>query len=95
MCLGSINFGTIEDIEPAVDKVVSLLKPQSQIFWRLNPGRQDHACGDCEQIKFFPWTHEILAKSWPTSMVTFKPMNSKKPMVVLLGFMQNGVEVRL
>jgi 2-polyprenyl-3-methyl-5-hydroxy-6-metoxy-1,4-benzoquinol methylase len=62
MCLGSINFGTREDIEPAVDKVVSLLKPQSQIFWRLNPGRNDHACGDCEQIKFFPWSHDILAE---------------------------------
>jgi len=37
-----------------------LLRPQSQIFWRLNPGRHDHACGDCEQIKFFPWTHAIL-----------------------------------
>lgn len=60
MCLGSINFGTITDIEPAVAKVVGLLKSQSQIYWRLNPGRQDHACGDCEQIKFFPWTHEIL-----------------------------------
>jgi len=60
MCLGSINFGTQEDIEPAVAKVVSLLKPQSQIFWRLNPGRQDHACGECEKIKFFPWTHAIL-----------------------------------
>ena len=62
MCLGSINFGTIVDIEPAIDKVVSLLKPQSRIFWRLNPGRHDHACSDCEQIKFFPWTHKILAQ---------------------------------
>jgi hypothetical protein len=60
MCLGSINFGDREDIAPAVDKVVNLLKPQSRIYWRLNPGRQDHACGDCEQIKFFPWTHKIL-----------------------------------
>jgi hypothetical protein len=62
MCLGSINFGTIEDIEPAVNKVVGLLKPKSQIYWRLNPGRQDHASSDCEQIKFFPWTHAILKK---------------------------------
>lgn len=62
MCLGSINFGTITDIEIAVCKVVSLLKPQSRIFWRLNPGRHDHDCGDCKLIQFFPWTHATLAK---------------------------------
>lgn len=60
MCLGSINFGDMEDIAPAVAKVVSLLKPKSTVFWRLNPGRHDHACGDCQTIKFFPWTHDIL-----------------------------------
>lgn len=60
MCLGSINFGDRSDIEPAIQRVVDLLKPTSRIYWRLNPGRQDHACGDCERIKFFPWTHDIL-----------------------------------
>lgn len=60
MCLGSINFGDHTDITIALDKVVSLLKPKSQIYWRLNPGRNDHASSDCQKIKFFPWTHAIL-----------------------------------
>lgn len=60
MCLGSINFGDNSDISIAINRVVSLLKPKSRIFWRLNPGRKDHSSKDCEQIKFFPWTHSIL-----------------------------------
>lgn len=62
MCLGSINFGYHADIERAISCFVQFLKPQSRVYWRLNPGRRDHACGDCEKIEFFPWTHEILAE---------------------------------
>lgn len=61
-CLGSINFGTEEIIDRQISKVVSLLKPKSRIYWRLNPGRNDHDSELCHQIMFFPWTHEILSR---------------------------------
>lgn len=60
LCLGSINFGTEEIILAQIKKVVSCLKPQSRIYWRLNPGRNDHGNEACENIKFFPWTLEYL-----------------------------------
>ena len=60
LCLGSINFGTIDIIENQIAKVVSCLKPKSRIYWRLNPGRQDHDHPMCKNIIFFPWTLELL-----------------------------------
>lgn len=60
LCLGSINFGNVQIIQRQIEKVVSCLKEKSMIFWRLNPGRQDHNNDMCNQIIFFPWTLEIL-----------------------------------
>jgi hypothetical protein len=59
-CLGSINFGNENTISLQIEKVVTCMKPVSRIYWRLNPGRQDHNNRECEQIEFFPWTHEKL-----------------------------------
>jgi len=59
-CLGSINFGTEDIIERQIDKVVSCLKPQSRIYWRLNPGRFDHNSTECLKVPFYPWTFEQL-----------------------------------
>ena len=59
-CLGSINFGTEEVITQQIDKVVSCLKSNSRIYWRLNPGRRDHASEKCQGIPFFPWSHKTL-----------------------------------
>jgi hypothetical protein len=61
-CLGSINFGSEEIISKQIDMVVKCLKPKSRIYWRLNPGRQDHSNTECENIDFFPWTLEKLAE---------------------------------
>jgi len=60
LCLGSINFGTHEIIEAQISKVVSLLTPCGRIYWRCNPGRQDHGNKLSEQIDFYPWTFELL-----------------------------------
>lgn len=60
LCLGSINFGNIDIIENQVGKVVNCLRENSKIYWRLNPGRQDHNNEQCREITFFPWTLEIL-----------------------------------
>ena len=55
-CLGSINFGNEESISNQISKLVSLMADESRIFWRLNPGRQDHKDEHCRKIIFFPWT---------------------------------------
>lgn len=56
LCLGSINFGTRQDIERQIAKVVSLLTPTGRIYWRCNPGRHDHGNKECEDIDFYPWS---------------------------------------
>lgn len=58
LCLGSINFGTSERIEQQIAKVVKLLKPQATIYWRCNPGQQDHNNEECKSIDFYPWSVE-------------------------------------
>lgn len=57
-CLGSINFGTDDNIERQIAKVVSLLTPRARIYWRCNPGQQDHGTDGCKKINFYPWSIE-------------------------------------
>ncbi len=59
LCLGSINFGTIDAVEPQVKKVVSLCNKGGTIYWRQNPGLQDHLWQGAEQIEFFPWSMDL------------------------------------
>jgi len=59
-CLGSINFGDESVVSRQIEKVVSCLKPASRIYWRLNPGRKDHADPLCEKVDFFPWDFDKL-----------------------------------
>jgi hypothetical protein len=66
-CLGSINFGTVDDIERQIAKVVSLLQSNCRIYWRCNPGLQDHSNEECKQIQFYPWSiaeHVRLAEKF-------------------------------
>jgi hypothetical protein len=66
-CLGSINFGSIEDIQRQIDCVITCLKPAARIYWRCNPGLQDHGNKECEEIEFFPWSkewHTILSNKY-------------------------------
>ena len=57
--LGSLNFGTAEDVEPQVEKAVSLVKPGGRIYWRQNPGLGDHPWKGMEEIVFFPWSMQL------------------------------------
>jgi len=59
-CLGSINFGDEQDIRAEITKVVSLLTPNSRIYWRCNPGRRDHGNTECQGIPFYDWDIEKL-----------------------------------
>jgi SAM-dependent methyltransferase len=56
LCLGSINFGNEETILTQIEKVVSLVKPGGRIYWRQNPGQQDHNNEECKNIQFYKWT---------------------------------------
>lgn len=79
-CLGSINFGSTEDIEHQIGLIDSLLAGRgSRIYWRCNPGRKDHGNKECEDIPFYPWSFEehirlcdkfgykLLEVSWDTN----------------------------
>jgi hypothetical protein len=58
-CLGSINFGTKDDIEQQIRYVVGMLRQRdSRIYWRCNPGQQDHGNQECQQIDFYPWSFD-------------------------------------
>lgn len=61
-CLGSINFGSEDTILSQINCVVHHLKPHSRIFWRCNPGQQDHGNKECESIDFFDWSPELLTR---------------------------------
>jgi hypothetical protein len=73
-CLGSINFGSIEDIRRQIVCVIDYLKPRSRIYWRCNPGLQDHGNEECKNIEFFPWSeewHMILSKEYGFELTEF------------------------
>jgi len=55
-CLGSINFGSEETIKHQISCVDTLLKPTGRIYWRCNPGKQDHDNDECHAINFYPWS---------------------------------------
>jgi len=57
-CLGSINFGSRETIENQIGLVKNLLLPKGRIYWRCNPGVQDHGAVETELIDFYPWSFE-------------------------------------
>lgn len=59
LCLGSLNFGMPATVEYQVERAVELCKPGGRIFWRQNPGDQDHPWDGVENIKFFPWTMDL------------------------------------
>ena len=76
LCLGSINFGSIEDIRKQLDCVVKYLKPVSRIYWRCNPGLKDHGNSECEKIDFFPWSkewHDLLSNEYGFKITEFAP----------------------
>jgi len=58
LCLGSLNFGSYDDVEAQVEKAASLCKKDGLIIWRQNPGIGDHPWQGVENVKFFPWTFE-------------------------------------
>jgi hypothetical protein len=58
-CLGSINFGTRENIETQIGLLLRVLRTkEARIYWRCNPGLKDHGNAECESIDFYDWTFD-------------------------------------
>jgi SAM-dependent methyltransferase len=54
-CLGSINYGTVDNITQQIQKVIDLLTPGGRIYWRIKLG--PHAPGDINSAaNKYPWT---------------------------------------
>ena len=58
LVLGSLNFGTKDLVRSQVEKAVSFCRSGGRIYWRQNPGDNDHPYPGIEKIKFFGWTFE-------------------------------------
>ena len=59
ICLGSINFGSVNKIYDELTKVVSIVNKDGLIFFRVNPGEQ-HKKEEATWINFFEWTPEFI-----------------------------------
>lgn len=59
ICLGSINFGSVDKILQELEHVVSITNPGGKIFFRANPGKM-HEAPEARWIDFFNWTPEFI-----------------------------------
>lgn len=59
-CLGSINFGTDDDINRQIECVDNALTSSGRIYWRCNPGQHDHGNDQFKGITVYPWNEEKL-----------------------------------
>lgn len=62
ICLGSINFGTVDKIYTELEHAVSLTKAGGLLYFRANPGTQ-HEAPEAKWIEFFEWTSEFIINS--------------------------------
>ncbi len=74
-CLGSLNFGDDAVVGRQINKMVTHLKDHSRVYWRLNPGRRDHASEKCQGIPFYPWSHRRLGEF--AEMFDFRQTNEQ------------------
>ena len=56
LALGSLNFGTEEEVEAQIKKLADVCKKGDRIYWRQNPGTGDHTWKGVEQVRFYPWS---------------------------------------
>jgi SAM-dependent methyltransferase len=78
MALGSINFGTLDDIEIRLKKCIDLLADGGKIYVRANPG---HPWKNGPWVDIFPWSFEVahsLAQKHNLKLLTFKKDNNDR-----------------
>ena len=74
ICLGSINFGTVDKVYNELEHAVNLTAPGGLLYFRANPGKQ-HEAPEAKWIDFFNWTPEFiinLARELNLILVTIK-----------------------
>ena len=54
--LGSLNFGSEEQVEKQVAKLAKVTKKGDRIYWRQNQGTGDHPWKGVKDVQFYPWT---------------------------------------
>ena len=59
LCLGSLNFGSVETVYSQCKRAVELTKSGGTIYWRCNPGLHDHKHAGMEDVDFFAWSFEL------------------------------------
>lgn len=62
VCLGSINFGSVDKIYDELEHAIQLTAPGGLLFFRANPGEQ-HLDPAARWIEFFDWTPEFIMNS--------------------------------
>lgn len=58
LALGSLNFGTEQEVEAQIKKLSEVTEKGDRIYWRQNPGIGDHPWKGVENVRFYPWTIE-------------------------------------
>ena len=82
LALGSINFGSIDKIRSQIKAVDDALTDTGVIYWRLNPGNQDHGNDKVNEVDFFPWSLDcqlLLAAEFGYQVEEFRrePLNKR------------------
>lgn len=54
--LGSLNFGTEQEVEHQVSKLSEITTSGDRVYWRQNPGTGDHPWKGVESVRFYPWS---------------------------------------
>jgi len=62
ICLGSINFGTVDKVYNELEHAVNLTAPGGLLYFRANPGKQ-HEALEAKWIEFFNWNSQFIINS--------------------------------
>ena len=62
ICLGSINFGSVDKVYDELEHAINLTAPGGLLYFRANPGKQ-HSAPEAKWIEFFNWTSEFIINS--------------------------------
>lgn len=65
ICLGSINFGSVDKIYSELEHAVKLTSLNGLLYFRANPGTQ-HKAPEAKWIEFFNWNSQFIINSAST-----------------------------
>ena len=65
ICLGSINFGSVDKIYNELEHAVNLTTPNGLLYFRANPVTQ-HTAPEAKRIEFFAWSSQFIINSAST-----------------------------